>query len=298
MSAEEFQDQRSIRYLLGELNEEEQTELEDAYFSDDAFFEHLAAVETELIDSYVQGELSAGMRARFEGRYLGSPRQVERIQFARRLLQEKQITRPETVERKGWWRRYGMLPSLRKPLIAFPVAVIAVAVAVSVVWWTYRPDRAETTETPKAHLQPSPGKRGPPTRKGPEVPSLPAAPVPESGIVALSLTPGLTRSAGEGVELTIKPSDTLIRFTVEYEGEVFAAYRVVIRTPEGRELWRESGLKPVLPGGRRVVAIMPADKLPSGDYVLTLSAAPSTGVFEDVADYSFRVAKQQDAVRK
>jgi len=298
MSAEEIQDQRSIRYLLGELNEDEQMELEDAFFSNDAFFEHLAAVETELIDSYVQGELSAGMRSRFEGRYLGSPRQVERIQFARRLLQLKQTTRPETLEQISWWQRYGVLSILRKPLFAVPAAIITVVFSVSVVWWAYRPYRAEPTETVKAHLEPAPGQSGPPARKGLEVPSHPAAPDPEGGIVALSLTPGLTRSSGEGVELTIRPSDTLVRFIVEYEGEDFAAYRAVIRSPEGRELWQESGLKPVRPGGRKVVVTMPADKLPPGDYVLSLSAAPSPGVFENVADYTFRVTKRQDALRR
>jgi len=271
----EIQDQRFIRYLLGELNDGEHAELEDAYFSDDAFFEHLAAVETELIDSYVQGELSPEMRARFERRHLNSPQQLVRINFARRMLRERRGTSVETMDRTAWWRKHGLLPNLRRPIFAVPVAVIAILVAVSAILWY----RAEPADTGKAHL---------------EAPRQ-DEPVSESGIVALSLMPGLTRSAGQGAVLTISPSDIRVRFTIEHEGEAFPAYRVVIRTPEGHEAWRESGLKPMEPGARKIVATVASERLPPADYILTLSAASHPSVYEDIADYAFLVVKRQDA---
>ena len=63
--AEQIKDERMTRYLLGELAEEEMVALESAYLSDEVLLERLCAVETELIDAYVRGELSAGQRERF-----------------------------------------------------------------------------------------------------------------------------------------------------------------------------------------------------------------------------------------
>ena len=298
MWTQDIKDERIIRYLLGELNDREQTELEDACFSDDAFFEHVSAVETELIDAYVREELPPGARERFEKRCMNSPRQVERIEFARRLLREQRMTAAGKVKRSGWRHTHWVPPKLRRPILAIPLAVITLVIAVSVAWWVYRPDEGESLHARQGNVGPAPGQNIPAIQKSAESPSIPATPVPEIVTVALSLMPGLTRSAEEGAELVVPSAAAGIEITVGYEGEDSAAYRVVIRTPEGREVWRVSGLKPVQPGGRKVMTTVAADRLPPGDYVLTLAAAVSSGEFEDVADYAFRIMKWRDAAGK
>src|SRR5262245_36490060 len=85
MANETAKDQRLIRYLVGQLSEAERTDVEDRYFADDALFEYLSAIETELIDAYIRAELSPANRAHFEQRFLGSPRPRARIGLARRL---------------------------------------------------------------------------------------------------------------------------------------------------------------------------------------------------------------------
>ena len=288
-------DERIIRYLLGELNDREQTELEDDCFSNDAFFEHVSAVETELIDAYVRGELPLDARERFEQRCMKSPRQMERIDFARRLLREQRLTEAGRVRRSGWWQRNWAPPKLRRPILAIPLAVVVLVIAVSVAWWIYRPDEGESLRARQGNVEPAPGQNIPVIPKAAESPSFPATKALENVTVGLSLMPGLTRSADEGAELVVPSAATRIEIFVGFEGEDASAYRVVIRTPEGREVWRESGLKPVQPGSRKVMTTVAADRLPSGDYVLTLAAAGSSGEFEDVADYAFRIAKRQDA---
>ncbi|ANM31864.1 hypothetical protein ABI59_23345 [Acidobacteria bacterium Mor1] len=49
--------QRFARHLSGELGDEERDELERAAFDDDALFDELSAIESDLVDSYVRGEL-------------------------------------------------------------------------------------------------------------------------------------------------------------------------------------------------------------------------------------------------
>ena len=45
------------QYLLGRLPEEAEAELERRYLADDALFEELLAIEDDLRDAYVRGEL-------------------------------------------------------------------------------------------------------------------------------------------------------------------------------------------------------------------------------------------------
>jgi hypothetical protein len=58
------------RYLLNQLTDAEQKAVELELLSDDAFSEELEIVEDELIDEYLQGELSRKERKRFEEFFL------------------------------------------------------------------------------------------------------------------------------------------------------------------------------------------------------------------------------------
>lgn len=74
------------RYLLGELTETDQAALEQELLIDRSKFDEVWAVENELIDSYVRGEMSPADRERFEGNYLASPLHRERLAIAESLL--------------------------------------------------------------------------------------------------------------------------------------------------------------------------------------------------------------------
>ena len=67
------------RYLLGELPEEQQVEIEDRAFSDKDYLATITTVENDLIDEYVRGELSAPDRQRFESRFLASAERRKRV---------------------------------------------------------------------------------------------------------------------------------------------------------------------------------------------------------------------------
>jgi hypothetical protein len=54
------------RYLLGEVSDDERSEIEQGYFADDAFFDQLLDVQNDLVDSYVRGTLPPADRKRFE----------------------------------------------------------------------------------------------------------------------------------------------------------------------------------------------------------------------------------------
>jgi hypothetical protein len=80
-----FDDQVLVRYLLGALPEEEAERLDGLSIADDAFAWRLNAVEDDLVDGYVRGELSGENLARFKEFYLSSPRRIQKLEFAEAL---------------------------------------------------------------------------------------------------------------------------------------------------------------------------------------------------------------------
>jgi anti-sigma factor RsiW len=75
-------EQQIVRFLLGELPEDERQGVEGRLFQDDSFYSHILAIQEELADDYVQGDLTADQRKQFENHFLKSPRRKERVDFA------------------------------------------------------------------------------------------------------------------------------------------------------------------------------------------------------------------------
>src|SRR5262249_8692169 len=125
------------RYLLGELAEADHSTLEQELLIDRGKFDQAWAIENELVDSYVRGEMLHADRERFEGHYLASPLHRERVAIAESFLTNIDQAPGETaieVSAKGhavpWRRRF----PLRSPLLVFGVIFMALLLTFSVVW--------------------------------------------------------------------------------------------------------------------------------------------------------------------
>src|SRR5262245_38755549 len=75
-----------VRYLLGELSNDEAERLDELSIADDRFATRLSAVENDLVDAYAKGELSGEMLDRFRSHYLSSPGRRDKVEFAETLL--------------------------------------------------------------------------------------------------------------------------------------------------------------------------------------------------------------------
>src|SRR5262245_28221113 len=78
----QYDDNELRQYLLGSLPEGETEVFDELSIVDNTFVERLDAVEDDLIDDYVYGEISGAELARFESHYLASPRRREKVKFA------------------------------------------------------------------------------------------------------------------------------------------------------------------------------------------------------------------------
>src|SRR5262249_7538715 len=138
-----FEEAVVIRYLLGELPEETQVQMEDRAFSDPEYMRVIEAVEADLIDTYVRGQLPPQDLRRFESRFLASPERRRKVEFARAWAQVADEAKPATAKarparaldpRRSWREALGQL--LRSPMPTFQAATAVFAVIlVGVVSW-------------------------------------------------------------------------------------------------------------------------------------------------------------------
>lgn len=104
LMAKDDEQELLYKYLLGELPEEQQTELEQRYFTDDALFERLMAVEDELINRYAGNESSDEERKRMERYFLMSQGRRKRLMFTQALMRYlASLSEDVSHQRASWW---------------------------------------------------------------------------------------------------------------------------------------------------------------------------------------------------
>jgi anti-sigma-K factor RskA len=73
------------QYLLGHLSEEGQRRIEERLLTDDGFLEEISLAEEDLIDDYLNGNLSKDDRLSFEQHFLRTPERRQNLRFAMTL---------------------------------------------------------------------------------------------------------------------------------------------------------------------------------------------------------------------
>lgn len=321
-----------VRYLLGELSEEEQTRLEDRAFSDIDYLEQVKAVEKDLIDEYARGELSGTALRNFERQFFASDERRGQVEFARALKQVAGESRasissakipattvglsrsrnPSAIADATDWNatRYSWLAFWRGPRLAFGISLAAIALLIAIgavltYWRPATPANVQSQTTPKATppVQETAAPRSTPEQL---VESLPQpAPSPEkppvtpkvapSAVASLLLLPGTSRSAESRPQLVIHHSDSTAQLQVLLESgdDAYKAYVVALRTTSGRAIRSQSGLHArSIQGNRVVVLTLPATLLATGDYELSLSGITPESRSEPLGYYYFRVRRE------
>lgn len=82
MSEQAYNSQMITQYLLGFLPETDTERFDELSITDDEFTDSLKAAEKDLVDAYVQGELTGAALEQFKSHYLASPLRREKVKFA------------------------------------------------------------------------------------------------------------------------------------------------------------------------------------------------------------------------
>jgi hypothetical protein len=282
MSADLKSEELIARYLLGELPEEQQVEIEDRAFSDQEFMAGITAVEDDLIDEYVREEMSQTDCRRFEARFLASEPRRKKVEFARalaQLLDEARVTERETRKvsaTRSSWR--DALAAFIHGLNAAGRIALATAALILIIGgaWLFiqtltlrsqlarlqaqqqsqRTDRdtlqrqveseRRRSEELTAQLNQEKQQRAQTDeslrRLSETVNQQPSA-APRSIIASLTLLPGISRGATTQPKLILPPNAGVARLQIGIEPEEdYKSFGVELRTAGGRPVWMRDGL--------------------------------------------------------
>ena len=313
------------RYLLGELPEDQQVEIEDRAFSDKDYLATITTVENDLVDEYVRGELSAADRQRFETRFLASAERRKRVEFAKALrtvvsaAPEKNVVQTATA----WsWREslYAFLNGLNPAArLAFAAAAIVVVAGAALLFVETLRLRRQVTqlqaekqsgqnfqqaleaerkrnEELNARLDQEKQQREQTDESLRQLTETPEAknPAPPPVIASLTLLPGLSRGGGQKPALDLSNDARLVRLQIGIDPEEqYKSFAVELRTIAGRRVWNRENLAARTRRGARAVGLtLPATVLKSGEYELRLRGLTEGGGSEDVGFYYFNVRKK------
>ena len=315
------------RYLLGELPEEQQVEIEDRAFSDKDYLASITAVENDLIDEYVRGELSAADHQRFETRFLASAERRKRVEFAtalRTVVSESPVSEKKPIhDVPRWsWRDSlyafisGLNPAARLAFVAAGILLIAGAAWLFAETWRLRRQvnqlqaekqagqgvqqaldaERKRSEELNARLNQEKQQREQTDESLRQLTETTEAtkPAPPPVFASLTLLPGLSRGGGQKPNLDLSNDVRLVRLQIGIDPEEqYKSFAVELRTVAGRQVWNRENLAPRTRGGTRAVGLtLPATVLKSGEYELRLRGLTEGGGSEDVGFYYFNVRKK------
>lgn len=269
------------RYLLGELTDAEQEAFEQGYFDDPQRFEEVAGEESVLIDEYVRGRLAADVRVRFESSYMSRPDRRARVAFAEALLAKADAppaqepgVRGARPEGRSWFSEWF---GTRGLTLAAGIAIVVLGIAL----WTIA----------RSAAPPEPGQQV--TNGSPTTPTT--SPTPPPTVVTLALAVGAgERSSGPArpTALDIPSGTDIVRFALTLRERDYGRYRVLVRPVGGADIVQQGDLRPNLdPAGPAFTIDVPASAFTSGDYMLTLQGALTTGEFDDLSQTLVRVQR-------
>ena len=305
----------AIRYLLGNLSDDERDRFEERYFSDDADYEEIEIAEDELLDRYVRGELKEAEKRKFEELLSSSARLLQRQQFARLLANRPSVDDQRTTPKKiTWWNRVFVWARERnQPRIAFAFGLLLLLLGGTglLIGWlrvretsrelaaqrTLLDQRQRQLDKQAADLKTRADElarqshnenssEGSPPQNQTEVPNPKGAP----SIFVLALFAGSTRAEGGGQSVKIPPDKLEVEFRLALDNTDYKSYRASVSTVERDRNIPISNLR--LSNGPRGPVItfrVSAKSLPPGDYNVELKGRNSAGQFEPANDYPFRI---------
>ena len=322
MAADLNSEKLIARYLLGELPEETQVEIEDRAFQDKEYLATITAVENDLIDEYVRDEMPENTRRQFEQLFLASAERRKRVEFAKALTQvtSEYLPEPKTVA-LSWRDSLEAFFRTLSPVARFATAAVVLLVLVGGAWLVMETLRLRSrlttlqaenqsrqsleqkvelerrrNEELTARLNQEKQQREQSEESLRQLSETPNAntPAPRPVLATLTLLPGLSRGGGDKPSLVISPDARLVRLQIGIEPEEqYKTFAVDLRSVAGRPVWtRENLVARNRRGAGSIMLTLPATALKTGEYELKLTGVKDGGATEDVGFYYFDVKKR------
>jgi hypothetical protein len=297
------------RFLLGETSSEERDRIQELAFADPDTFALLEAAEADLIDDFVNDELSLEEKERFQNYFLDQPGRREDLRIGRALQQywaRNEESVADVVDRsvptpqpKPW-----LFPwfDLRPATVAPMLLTLVVAVVLLGIYVRWRggdppmqakhqptPPPATPDASPLASPAVTPSQATPsPTR--PHVQSSPS-PAPQQSVKPFNalLVPG-SPARSEGVEEKIPPDSPSVVFELPLITDTHRSYKAVLQKDE-KEIHTWPNLHPkTLTAGRGLKVVAHPGLLENLQHYRIIVSGVSSGKSVAVHRYYFVVS--------
>ncbi len=299
--------------MLGLLPEEATQHLDEASIADDEVAARLRIVETDLVDSYVRGQLAGETLMRFESYYLSSPRRRENVRLAASFIRsiDRSAARTETVRRQN---RIALPARLAWIVAAAALAIVVSGVLLFRVLPLQREFTLATSESgavadrtreverpagqPTAGVEPTQEPEGDRAATGSaSTASTSGSPndsqaAPPGRIVAVVLLPP-TRALAPIPTLAIPAGADRVAFELRLESNDFPRYRVGLKNPANNQiLWRSDWISPKSSDDQPSLSVMvPARLLGPQHYSLDLTGRGDDGRNEVIGSYTVQIVQ-------
>jgi hypothetical protein len=316
-----------VRYLLGQLSEDEQQQIEQRAFDDDEFYRHLLEVEDDLRCAYAQGTLPIAQKTLFEKRFLIFADERKRVTIARDMIAELRQAPVDDAwsvassrgERKTDRGLFSWFFGSASPAMRFATAAAALVVVAGVVWLLFettqlqnevnqlRAERAaaeqqleQRSAEERARVQQMDKQLGEERDRRAQLEqelSVREEQADEQSarpaVIALLLAPGRIRGGGETTRLVLASGVEQVRLQLELTGDISSNYRAAVMNSEGNEVWTRTALRARRDGARPLISFsIPSRNLGEDDYELKLTGLDNTGQPERTDSYYFTVLKK------
>jgi hypothetical protein len=165
MEPSSYSDNTLEAYLNDELPDDQLAAFEDELLRDEALFERLQTVETNIIDRYLEDEMAGEEKRRFEAGFLSYPDNERKLDEARvfreslALLRKKESPAGNVAQFPVTKRSF--LSSVRLPQIA-AAAVVLILIGIFLAWLLFRaPNQNLTSMSTKVTPAPTPDNSSP-----------------------------------------------------------------------------------------------------------------------------------------
>jgi hypothetical protein len=254
-----------LRYVLGEMSEEEMLSADARFFSDDTFASTLDETYRDLLDAYAAGEIVGSEKERVERAFLAAPHQVRRLKVSQAI---------RTVSAEAAQPR----PRVSGPrLLSFwPVAVSAgiLSVVIAIVFYQHN---EKSRALAKRDV---PADSAVATRVPEALPPAPAPRVPAENAYTILLLPEVTRGDEAGESFAVPASATEVVFQIVMSpNQKNDTFDVRLRNNGGRPAHVFSGLRTQMIDTQKYVQFrLPSGDLPADNYAVDVFASTAPGL--------------------
>ena len=271
------------QYLLGLLPEPAQTQLELTLLSDDEAYQQLLWAEDDLIEAYLQDELSAHERERFERIFLAHPERQQKLKLTQALItrankivtsESPKVISPDATK---WWERFW--PPDWKLVATTVLALLALTIGIRFVRQQSAP-----IESPIVTASPHSSEPPQPT----------AAPPVGTKTFSATLQSGTVMAAGTNIqEITLTPEYKEVRLQLGLRKDQWDTYHVTLKPDDfpAKEIVGEFKRK-TLKGASYIEVTIPAADLQPGEFTLKLAGVNADGESGRADSYRLKVKRQ------